>query len=101
MTAQLQESYAQLEQRVEERTRELSEAHQTVQEQATRLETQSAQLAEWNRKLEQRVREQLDELERAGRLKRLIDKRRVATSTGSGIHRLVSRTYRQKAWCPT
>ena len=44
--------------------------HDTVQEQAVRLEGQSAQLAEWNRTLEQRVTEQLAELERVGRLKR-------------------------------
>jgi adenylate cyclase len=44
--------------------------HDTVQEQATRLETQSLQLAEWNHTLEQRVADQLAELERIGRLKR-------------------------------
>jgi DNA-binding response OmpR family regulator len=36
--------------------------HDTVQEQATRLEAQSEQLADWNRTLEQRVQEQLAEL---------------------------------------
>ena len=46
--------------------------HDTVQEQATRLEEQSAQLAEWNRTLEQRVSDQLSELERIGRLKRFL-----------------------------
>ena len=89
MTAQLQESYAHLEQRVEERTRELSEAHQTVQEQATRLETQSAQLAEWNRELEQRVREQLDELERAGRLKRFLPPQLADLIVSSGDEHLL------------
>jgi adenylate cyclase len=44
--------------------------HDTVQEQATRLEAQSLQLAEWNHTLEQRVADQLAELERIGRLKR-------------------------------
>jgi adenylate cyclase len=44
--------------------------HDTGQEQARRLETQSLQLAEWNRTLEQRVSDQLAELERIGRLKR-------------------------------
>jgi class 3 adenylate cyclase len=44
--------------------------HDTVQEQAGRLEAQAAQLAEWNRTLEQRVADQLAELERVGRLKR-------------------------------
>ena len=44
--------------------------HDTVQEQAARLEAQAAELSEWNRTLEQRVAEQLAELERVGRLKR-------------------------------
>ncbi|MFQ5521800.1 MAG: adenylate/guanylate cyclase domain-containing protein, partial [Candidatus Methylomirabilia bacterium] len=44
--------------------------HDTIQEQAARLEAQSAQLAQFNRTLEQRVQEQLAELERVGRLKR-------------------------------
>src|ERR1044071_6851650 len=38
--------------------------HDTVQEQATRLEAQSAKLAGWNRELETRVEAQLAELER-------------------------------------
>jgi len=46
--------------------------HDTVQDQAARLEEQSAQLAEWNRTLEQRVKEQLAELERVSRLKRFL-----------------------------
>jgi class 3 adenylate cyclase len=46
--------------------------HDTVLEQAARLEEQSAQLAEWNRTLEQKVAEQLAELERVGRLKRFL-----------------------------
>ncbi len=46
--------------------------HDTVLEQAARLEEQSAQLAEWNRTLEQKVAEQLGELERVGRLKRFL-----------------------------
>ena len=46
--------------------------HDTVRDQAARLEEQSAQLAEWNRTLEQKVAEQLAELERVGRLKRFL-----------------------------
>jgi len=46
--------------------------HDTVLEQAARLEEQSAQLAEWNRTLEQKVAEQLGELERVGRLRRFL-----------------------------
>ena len=50
----------------------IKDLHDTVREQATRLEEQSAQLAEWNRTLEQRVVKQLSELERVGRLKRFL-----------------------------
>ena len=44
--------------------------HDTVQEQAARLETQTAELAGFNRTLEQRVQEQVAQLGRLGRLKR-------------------------------
>jgi adenylate cyclase len=44
--------------------------HDTVQEQAARLEVQAAELSEWNRTLEQRVQQQVAQLERLGRLKR-------------------------------
>jgi class 3 adenylate cyclase len=44
--------------------------HDTVQEQAARLEVQKAELAEWNKTLEQRVARQVTELEQVGRLKR-------------------------------
>ena len=46
--------------------------HDTVQEQAARLQTQADELAAWNRTLEQRVAEQLAELDRVGRLKRFL-----------------------------
>jgi adenylate cyclase len=46
--------------------------HDTVQEQAARLQTQTIELSEWNRTLEQRVAEQIAELERMGRLKRFL-----------------------------
>ncbi|MET0852563.1 MAG: response regulator [Candidatus Rokuibacteriota bacterium] len=44
--------------------------HDTVQEQAVRLEAQAAELAQLNRTLEKRVQEQVSELDRVGRLKR-------------------------------
>jgi len=44
--------------------------HDTVQQQAERLEAQSAELARWNVSLEERVAQQLAELEKVGRLKR-------------------------------
>jgi len=44
--------------------------HDTVQEQAQRLKSQSEELERWNATLELRVAEQLAELDRIGRLKR-------------------------------
>ena len=44
--------------------------HDTVQDQAERLRTQSAELERWNASLEERVARQVHELERLGRLKR-------------------------------
>src|SRR6516165_12036818 len=46
--------------------------HDTVQDQAKRLEDQAAQLAMWNQRLEERVKLQLDEIEKVGRLKRFL-----------------------------
>ena len=46
--------------------------HDTVQDQAKRLEDQAAQLAMWNSTLEERVAAQLSEIERVGRLKRFL-----------------------------
>src|SRR5271165_5323709 len=46
--------------------------HDTVQDQAKRLEAQAAELSGWNRTLEERVAAQLGELERIGRLKRFL-----------------------------
>jgi class 3 adenylate cyclase/CheY-like chemotaxis protein len=43
--------------------------HDTVQEQAKRLEEQRAELAAWNKTLEERVAAQVGEIERIGRLK--------------------------------
>jgi adenylate cyclase len=63
--------------------------HDTVCEQATRLETQSTQLAEWNRTLEQRVSEQLAELERIGRLKRFFSPQLAELIVSVGEDRLL------------
>ena len=46
--------------------------HDTVQDQAKRLEDQAVQLAMWNSTLEERVAAQLSEIERVGRLKRFL-----------------------------
>jgi adenylate cyclase len=63
--------------------------HDTVQEQATRLEAQSSQLAEWNRTLEQRVADQLAELERIGRLKRFFSPQLAELILASGEEKLL------------
>src|SRR5271155_3824801 len=46
--------------------------HDTVQEQARRLEDQAGELAMWNQDLEARVKAQLGEIERIGVLKRFL-----------------------------
>ncbi len=63
--------------------------HDTVQEQAARLEAQAAQLAEWNRTLGQRVTDQVAELERAGRLKRFLSPHLAELVVSSGDEKLL------------
>lgn len=63
--------------------------HDTVQEQAACLNTQSEQLAEWNRTLEQRVKMQLAELERVGRLKRFFSPQLAELIVSSGGEELL------------
>jgi adenylate cyclase len=63
--------------------------HDTVREQAARLEAQAQQLAEWNRTLEQRVAEQLAELERIGRLKRFFSRQLAELIVSEGEDRLL------------
>lgn len=46
--------------------------HDTVQDQARRLEGQATELAAWNRTLEERVAAQVSEIERVGRLRRFL-----------------------------
>jgi len=63
--------------------------HDTVHEQAARLEAQAAQLAEWNQTLEQRVAAQLAELERVGRLKRFLSPQLAEVIVSSGDEKLL------------
>jgi adenylate cyclase len=63
--------------------------HDTVQEQAVRLEAQAQQLAEWNRTLEQRVTDQVAELERIGRLKRFFSRQLAELIISEGEDRLL------------
>ncbi|MFH1821327.1 MAG: cache domain-containing protein [Methanobacteriota archaeon] len=65
MTTALQEAYAGLEQKVEERTKELVEAN-------LKLEEARRDLEEWNQTLEEKVQKQVNELGRAGRIKRFL-----------------------------
>jgi adenylate cyclase len=58
--------------------------HDTVQEQAARLEAQAAELSEWNRTLEQRVQQQVAQLERLGRLKRFFSPHLAELIVGGG-----------------
>jgi adenylate cyclase len=71
--------------------------HDTVQEQAMRLEAQSAQLAEWNRTLEQRVADQLAELERIGRLKRFFSPQLAELIVSAGEDRILESHRREVA----
>jgi adenylate cyclase len=63
--------------------------HDTVQQQATRLEVQAAELAEWNRTLATRVEEQLGELERVSRLKRFFSPQLAEMIVSAGGERLL------------
>jgi adenylate cyclase len=58
--------------------------HDTVQEQARRLEEQAAELAAWNKTLQERVAAQIGEIERVGRLKRFLAPQIVQTIVSSG-----------------
>jgi class 3 adenylate cyclase len=57
---------------IDQNGRELTKAHDTVQQQATKLKEQTEQLRSWNRLLEERVAKQLAEIERIGRLQRFL-----------------------------
>lgn len=57
---------------VDQKGRELSLAHSTVQDQAEKLKEQTEQLREWNKSLEERVEKQLGEIERIRRLERFL-----------------------------
>jgi adenylate cyclase len=69
--------------------------HDTVHEQAARLEAQSLQLAEWNHTLEQRVAHQLAELERIGRLKRFFSPQLAELILSSGEEKLLESNRRE------
>jgi adenylate cyclase len=65
--------------------------HDTVREQAQRLEAQAAELAEWNRRLEERVAAQVSEIERIGRLKRFLAPQLAETIIAAGGEAILER----------
>jgi adenylate cyclase len=58
--------------------------HDTVQEQAARLEGQAAELLAFNRTLEERVQDQVGQLERLGRLRRFFSPQLAELIVGGG-----------------
>src|SRR5207253_9556366 len=63
--------------------------HDTVQEQARRLEDQAGELALWHKELEARVEAQLGELQRLGTLKRFLAPRLAEMVVSSGDERIL------------
>jgi class 3 adenylate cyclase/HAMP domain-containing protein len=57
---------------VDHKGRELSIAHDTVQQQAAKLQEQTVQLKDWNKSLEERVAIQLEEIGRISKLERFL-----------------------------
>jgi adenylate cyclase len=64
--------------------------HDTVQEQAVRLEGQAGELRGLNQTLEERVREQVGQLERLGRLKRFFSPQLAELIVAGGADRCLS-----------
>jgi class 3 adenylate cyclase/HAMP domain-containing protein len=90
MAARLQESYAGLEQKVDERTRDLGDA---VRE----IDRQRCELAEWSQTLEKRVEKQVDELQRLGRLRRFLAPQIAELVVASGDEDLLNSHRREVA----
>jgi len=67
----------------------IKDLHDTVCDQAARMEKQSAQLSEWNRTLKDKVAEQLAELERIGRLKRFLSPQLAEIIVSSGDEKVL------------
>jgi class 3 adenylate cyclase/CheY-like chemotaxis protein len=65
--------------------------HDTVREQAQRLEAQAAELASWNDTLEARVATQIGEIERIGRLKRFLAPQIAETIIAAGGEAILER----------
>jgi class 3 adenylate cyclase len=63
--------------------------HDTVREQANRLEDQAGELALWNKELETRVEAQLGEIERTGYLKRFLPQQLAELIVSQGNERIL------------
>ena len=63
--------------------------HDTVQEQAHRLEDQAGELALWNKELQTRVEAQLGEIERTGYLKRFLPQQLAELIVSQGDERIL------------
>jgi DNA-binding response OmpR family regulator len=67
----------------------IKELHDTVSDQAARLQEQSAELSQWNRTLKVKIEEQLMELERVGRLKRFLSPQLAEVIVSSGEEKVL------------
>ena len=81
---------------VDRRGRELAAAHDTVQQQAAKLQEQTEQLLSWNRLLEERVATQLGEIERISRLQRFLAPQVAQVIASSDGHELLLASHRRE-----
>ncbi len=72
MAKRLDDMYATLEQRVADRTSELSKVVEDLKTSNAKVQSQAQELSAWNQNLEKRVAEQVDAVERAGELRRFL-----------------------------
>ena len=81
---------------VDQKGRELSTAHTTVQQQAAKLQEQTDELKHWNRSLEERVEKQLGEIERIRRLERFLPPQVAQLIASSDGHDLLLDSHRRE-----
>lgn len=72
MAKRLNDMYATLEQRVADRTSELSKVVEDLKISNAKVQSQAEDLSAWNQNLEKRVAKQVDAVERAGELRRFL-----------------------------
>lgn len=81
---------------VDQKGRELTVAHATVQQQAGKLQQQTDQLLHWNRSLEERVEKQLAEIERIRRLERFLAPQVAQLIASSDGHDALLKSHRRE-----